>query len=53
MISVSMATHTNEMKPIIVPSYRLLGAGVAAVAATLCATMLRPADEAAATRALR
>src|ERR1700681_3078271 len=53
MIRVSMATHTNEMKPIIVPSYRLPGAGAAAEAATLSATILRPAEEAAATRALR
>src|SRR5579862_2703942 len=43
MIRVSVATQIKDMKPIIVPSYRLLGAGGAVGAAILCTTMLRPA----------
>src|SRR5260370_20975695 len=51
-ISVSKLRHTNAMKPSVLPSRRLDGAGSAGAAAS-CVTMLRPADEAAVDWAFR
>jgi hypothetical protein len=48
IIRVNMARQTKEMTPMVLLSYRLRDSRGSGAAETFCATMLRPADEAAA-----
>jgi hypothetical protein len=47
MVSVSTPRNTNEMNPMVLPSYREDRDGDAELATAFCAIKLCPADEAA------